>query len=534
MSAKARFIVLLIPRARGRMRERQRERARTFRVTRERRCDIRPHFIFFTLLRDTAILLAAARGLRQPRAGEMKHVQRAILLAVSVLLMSVVALRSARADVVPTPPDLTSPLSLDEAMRLFHARGLDLLIAEAAVRNAEGAVQIANAIPNPVVSGSVGNAFTYSNSAASQQNCLQNGASCSPWIYNIGLTDSAALEDTLSGKRYLRVRVARNALAAAKLSRVDAERTISFQVKAAYAAVVQAVLAHDFAKEMQATNVTTLKRFQDRFKSGAINEGDLQRIEVQKLEADQALDTAAMNLREARVALAFLLGVRGTVTDFDVDTKVLDYATPAALQSPTEGALLHMALDHRPDLHSAGYNLLSSEAQVQLVKRQRFPDMTFGINYAWGGFGGFSTNGPIQAPTLTFSLSMVLPVFYQLSGEVKQAEAQVDTNALTHAKLSAQVINDVSSALAAFLGSKRLVERMEGPRREGGGILASAKGAFEILARQYDRGTPGVTVTDFLDALRTYISTKLEYYGDLANYWTAVFQLEQAVGVSLR
>lgn len=450
------------------------------------------------------------------------------------LLLLMVSLSVARADVVPAPTDIPSPLTLDTALRIFRSRGLDLLIAEANVRNAEGAVAIAGAVPNPQISGSVGNAFTYSTSQASQYNCLQNGAQCSPWIINIGLSDSAALEDTLSGKRYFRQRVARNALAAAKLTRVDAERTLTLQVKSAYAAVVQAQLAYDFAKEVQSTNVITLKRFQDRLSSGAINLGDLERIEVQKLEADQALDTASMNLREARVALAFLLGVRGTVPEYEIDTKALDYATPAALQSPTESALLRLALDHRPDLHSAGYSLLSSEAQVQLTKRQRFPDITLGVNYAWGGFGGFSTNGPIQGQTLTFSVTMPIPVFYQLSGEVKQAEAQVDVNALTHAKLSAQVVSDVSSGLAAYVGNKRLVERMEGPRRDGGGILASAKGAFEIVARQYDKGTPGVTVTDYLDALRTYISTKLEYYGDLANYWTAVYELEAAVGMELR
>ncbi len=440
----------------------------------------------------------------------------------------------ARADVVPASPDVPQLLSLDEALRIFHARGLDLLIADAATRNAEGAVRIAGAVPNPVVSASVGNAITYSNSPASQANCLQNGAVCSPWVFGAGVTDSAALEDSLSGKRDLRLKVARNALAAAKLSRVDAERNLAFQVKSTYALVAQAMLALDFAKEVQATNVTTLKKFQDRYASGAINEGDLQRIEVQKLESDQALDTALMNLRQARVALALLLGVRGAVPDFDVDTKVINYSVPAALGDATEVRLLRLAYDHRPDLHALGYQMFSSHALIQLVSRQRFPDITLGVSYAWGGFGGFSTNGPVGPQTLTFTLSVPLPIFYQLSGELKQAEAAFDTNALQHSKVTAQVTSDVATAMSQFVTAKRQVERMEGPRRPDGGLLASAKGAFEIIARQYDRGAPGVSVTDYLDALRTYIQTKVEYFGDLVSYWTAVYQLEQAVGVDLR
>ena len=39
---------------------------------------------------------------------------------------------------------------------------------------------------------------------------------------------------------------------------------------------------------------------------------------------------------------------------------------------------------------------------------------------------------------------------------------------------------------------------------------------------------------DFLDSLRTYIATRQEYLNDLGAYWTAVFQLEQAVNTELR
>jgi cobalt-zinc-cadmium efflux system outer membrane protein len=73
---------------------------------------------------------------------------------------------------------------------------------------------------------------------------------------------------------------------------------------------------------------------------------------------------------------------------------------------------------------------------------------------------------------------------------------------------------------------------MEGPRRDTGGLLESAKGAFDIVATQYDKGA--ANLTDYLDALRTYISTKNEYFSDLTSYWTAVFQLEAAVGKDLR
>jgi cobalt-zinc-cadmium efflux system outer membrane protein len=316
------------------------------------------------------------------------------------------------------------------------------------------------------------------------------------------------------------------------MSRVDAERAIALQVKSTYVQLAQATVSHKFARDVAATEATTLKKFQDRYRAGAINEGDLQRIEVEKLEADQAVDTAAATLRQGRAALAFLLGVRGDIPDFEVDTKVLDYAEPDALHDATAIGLLRIAFAHRPDLISLGYLRASAEAQLELVKRQRFPDIAFGLNYAWGGFGGLSTNGPLQGPMVTFSVSSPLPVFYQQQGELRQAEAQRDTNALEHAKTTAQIVNDVASGFASLEAARKLVQRTEGPRRAGGGLLESARGAFEIAAIQYEKGA--ASLTDYLDALRAYIATKNEYFGELASYWTAVYQLEAAVGKDLR
>jgi cobalt-zinc-cadmium efflux system outer membrane protein len=452
-------------------------------------------------------------------------------LATTMLVVGL-ALATAHADVVPAATELPHRISLTDALEIFHARGLDLLIAEAATENAEGGVLAAGAIPNPTISASVGNAFTYSTSAFSQSDCLKNGAVCSPWAFNVGITDSAAIGDTLSGKRDLRLQVARNALAAAKLSRVDAERTIAFQVKAAYAVAAQTALAYKFARDVAETQGVTLKKFRDRFSHGAISEGDLQRIEVQKLEADQAVDLAWQASRQARVALAFLLGVRGAVPDYEVDTSVLDFAVPTALAGVTEESLMKVAFERRPDLLAMGYQKQQAEAQLELTDRQRIPDVTLGLNYAWGGFGGLSTNGPMQGQEVTVSLSLPLPVFYNLEGERKQAKAQIATTSLEQAKAAAQVGNDVATAYAAYQTTKRLVERMEGPRRDGGGLLTSARGAFLAIEAQYDKG--GAGLTDYLDSLRTYIATKNEYFGHLTDYWTAIFQLEAAMGRDLR
>jgi len=72
---------------------------------------------------------------------------------------------------------------------------------------------------------------------------------------------------------------------------------------------------------------------------------------------------------------------------------------------------------------------------------------------------------------------------------------------------------------------------MEGPRRPTGVSSRMRRGVGSHGAPVRERAA---SLTDYLDALRTYVATKVEYFGDLTNYWTAVYQLEEAVAVDLR
>jgi cobalt-zinc-cadmium efflux system outer membrane protein len=61
--------------------------------------------------------------------------------------------------------------------------------------------------------------------------------------------------------------------------------------------------------------------------------------------------------------------------------------------------------------------------------------------------------------------------------------------------------------------------------------LPKAQKARDIVEFAYRRG--GISLLDFLDAERTFRETSLEHLRSLGNYWTAIYQLELAVGSSL-
>jgi len=411
-----------------------------------------------------------------------------------------------------TPPDVPQSLTLDDALRLFRARGFDLLLAEAQVKSAEADEYTAAAIPNPGLNGGVNILPTYGKVCPG----------CSGLGFQVGVTDNAALiGDTLAGKREARKAVSAAALKAVKMNKVDALRVLEFQVKQQYVNVALAKATMDFSKDVSDSSTQTLELNKLRYPR-VIDEGALARIETAKYAADNALDRAKAALRQTQLDLGFLLGIRGNVPEFQVSTEFGKFGVPTRLASAAPDGLRREAYDHRPDLKALGYQKERASNSIELAKRTRFPDIALQAQYSQIGTG----DDAVAPPAFFFGISTPIPLFYQQQGEIKRAEADLMTQSVARQKLEAQVVNDVEGAFNAFATTRRNMERYDAQ------YLERAKVARDITKRQYEAGS--APLMDYLDAQRTFIATNLDYLTTLTNYWTAVFQLETAVGMDLR
>ena len=84
---------------------------------------------------------------------------------------------------VPPPQDLPQRLSLDDALKIFRARGFGLLIADANIASARGDEKIAGAVPNPALNIGYGRVLGSGVSCAGGD-CLDQ--------YTIGISDRPA------------------------------------------------------------------------------------------------------------------------------------------------------------------------------------------------------------------------------------------------------------------------------------------------------------------------------------------------------
>lgn len=404
-------------------------------------------------------------------------------------------------------------VTLQQALVTFRSHGFDLLLADAATESARADALIAGAIPNPALSGGIMKTF------GGPTQC----AGCSEVGFNVGLSDQAALEDSLSGKRSLRMSIGQAAYEAAKLSRKDAQRMLEFAVKQQYVETALAKALVEFAAQVQKSNADTLALNQIRYNKGAISEADLAKIETAKLESDQALDTARLTLRASQILLSFLLGSRQPTPEFDVDESVLHAPPPPGVTGASTEALVEQALKNRPDLLASRRQVERAESALSLAHRLRFPDITLSAGYTMEGFGN---QGALTPPTLSISLSAPIPVLYQQQGEIAKASSDLQAQTVTNQKTEAQVVSDVQTAHASVTSSKRLVDRMESS------LLERSTRVRDLVQVQYQKGA--ASLLEYLDAQRTFVATNVEYLQDLTTYRVALFQLEQALGGNLQ
>jgi cobalt-zinc-cadmium efflux system outer membrane protein len=444
------------------------------------------------------------------RKGPLIRSKATYLGLLSALLLSGLDVPSARAREPDGEFDIPARLRLADALRLFREHGLDLIVAEAAVESARGDSLLARAAPNPAFSAGVGRSFACGGLPG-----------CSDLAWSFGVSDQSALFDSLSGKRGLRTSVASLAFDAARMGEADAKRTLEGMLRQTYLQSVAARQALTTQREAQETLARLADLIRARYQHGSISEVEVLKIETEKLNVDQEVERAERDLSAMKTNLAFMLGSRSKVPDFDIDEELPSYQVPQVLQGASVVSLLDLAHKQRPDLAEARLSRDRAEASVRSSQRLRFPDIELSAGIS--GQGAYAS--AINPPTLSFGFTLTPPVFNRYQGEIVKAKADLTTQKAQFAKTLAQVQSDVQTGFTQFKSAKSRVERAE---RE---LLEHAKRTRDLVQLQYQKGA--ASLLEYLDAQRILISTKLDYQGDLSDYWQSVVLIGQAVGVEI-
>jgi outer membrane protein, heavy metal efflux system len=411
-----------------------------------------------------------------------------VFLVVPILWALVTwALLSATA--VAQPPAPITPLTRDDAVRLALTENPMVRAKRFELESIRANEITAGLRPNPT--------GTY---LAEQFGSQGNTASTQ---YTLALAQTIET----GGKRQRRLDSARAATRVSGHELRDIERQVLFQTNKSFTDVLVAQATLTLAEE----NLKTLDEFERlqrlRAERGDISELDLARIQIQRFTFERDAADARQALQAAKIALRAVVAPDRIPAEFEVagDLPFRD------LSYSREEVHAH-ALRNRPDLAAAEASRQKARADVELARANAWWDFAPQVEYQRIG----------NDNTIGFGVSLPLRIFDRNQGEIARTKSEVSRVDAQRQVVLTQVLADVDTALSTVTNEREKLRLLRDV------YLPKAQQARDTVEYAYRRG--GLSLLDYLDAQRTYRETSLGYLHSLGNYWSAVYQLEAAVG----
>ncbi|MEW6732333.1 MAG: TolC family protein [Acidobacteriota bacterium] len=392
--------------------------------------------------------------------------------------------------------DLTSPLTLDRVMERFLQRNLSLEAARYRVEAARAEQIAARLRPNPSLTVSV-------------ENVKVSGDTPFNRLYEVSATYSQTIE--LGGKRRLRREVADLGVSVAEAQLADVLRQRMFEVKRAY---YEALLARETLADAieNRDNFNELAKFnQIRFEEGAIAEGELLKVRLERIKFDTAVSQAQLAVRQAGIKLLELLGE----TDFTSAEMVAGDLSFTQFNIDLV-TLKETALRNRPDLLTAEQNTKLSERRIALERARNAMDIT--------PFGGYKRVGLDN--TVLFGITIPLRINNQNQAAIARAMADEKIAETELAIVHNRVLAEVESAYRAYETARTQVITFQ---RE---LLPQADESRSIALAAYREGA--TDLLPLLEAQRTNADIRYQHLRSLADYQISLLRLEAAIGEDVK
>ena len=389
------------------------------------------------------------------------------------------------------------PLSLERAVELFLDRNVEVIAARAEIGRARAEQIAAKLRPNPALT------IAAENVKLSGPPIAALGAA-----REIGATYEETIE--LGGKRRLRQEVANLTLSAAEASFENVLREKVNELKGSYFVAVLARQNVDIAIDNLQTFEQLLRFNLARFEEGAIAEGDLLKVRLERMKFDAAVRQAELGLSQAMVHLLEKL------EEPDFEVRPLAGALDVPLMNLDIENLKQAAFQNRPDLKAAGLDIELARQRVSLEEANATPNIS-----PFAGYKRVASNN-----TVLFGVTVPLRVRDRNQGAIARAVAVEKIAAAQRAVVENRVRVDVEIAFRAYQAARDQV----GTFRDQ--LLRQADESQTITLAAYEEGA--TELLPVLEAQRTRSEIRQQYFRKLFDYKAAILDLELAVGKEIQ
>jgi cobalt-zinc-cadmium efflux system outer membrane protein len=388
-----------------------------------------------------------------------------------------------------------APLTLNEAVRLYLDRNLEVEAARLAVERTRAGQIGARLRPNPGIT-------------ATAENFRLGGSTPFERLYEVAVSYSERIE--LGGKRRLRTEVADLAVEAAEAELTDTLRKGVAEVQRLYYETVLALENVGIAMENRDAFERLVEYNEVRFENGAVPEADLIKVRLERVQFDAVLRRAQLDLRQSMIRLVERIGE----TDYQGRTVVGELVfnpMPFDLEF-----LKQAALDSRPDVAAARLRLERTGTELRLEEARGTPDLEPFVGY----------KRVASSDTILFGLSLPIPFRDRNQGGIARAASE---ERIAEAELGAvrnRVLAEVEAAYAAYQTARDQVLMFENE------LLGPADRLQQIALVAYEEGA--TELLPLLDAQRTEAAVRQSYFRMLFDFHASLIDLELAVGREIR
>lgn len=289
-------------------------------------------------------------------------------------------------------------------------------------------------------------------------------------------------------------------------------REVSAKAEQVYAMLFLARRSLDIFNE----NVEIMRRFskvaESKYASGHSSQLDALKAQVeltrmlnmvvtveQERQSDEAMLNALLN-RDARAPLGAPADPNPGALDLELDRLEAD------------------AFAGRPELRQAALEARKAATELSLAKSEFLPDLMFQLRYR-----ASPSEGDSRDAIVGFSVPLW---FWKPAAKVAEARAAKTSSEAELQAMRVGTAADLRTAWIRAQTAERLAEIYKTT------LLPQAQEALSVAESGYQSG--GNTFLDLLDAQRSLLSYRLEYFQDLAEYEQRLAELERVVGKELR
>lgn len=309
-----------------------------------------------------------------------------------------------------------------------------------------------------------------------------------------------------------RARLARQEAAMSESAFRAKELEVLSRVKAAYAMLYFS----RHAIHMTESNADLMRRFasvaESKYAAGKASQGDVLKAQVELSKMLNMLVTLGQEQETAQAMLNSLLN-RPPQSPLGVPQ---DIEVQPLSQSLEE--LQARAVKARPEVEEAALAVERGRTALALGRSEYLPDIM--LQYRQRNM----MNGPDSRDAVA---GISLPLWFWKQGAmIREAKAYQQMAAYEYQSMKNMTLFDVKNFLVKVQTARRLVDLYRTS------VLPQSEQALKVSGAAYESDRMGFL--EFLDAARTLLNFRLEYYQYIATYEQSLADLERAVGGDLQ